>query len=611
MPSTLRRSTGSTLRRAAALFAGWSFLAGGGGCARRAGEPPAATPPRREAPAAPAALFIDATEAAGLDFVHFNGMTGKLYMPEHMGPGGALFDFDGDGDLDLYAAQGGLLGPGEDLARTLAPPPAVLGGRLYRNDLPAGSGAGRLPRFVDVTAESRVGRGEAGGPDPTGYGMGAAAADFDHDGRVDLYLTELGPNRLLRNRGDGTFEEVTGRAGVADPRWSVSASFVDVDGDGWLDLFVANYLDVRFAATKVCFSPSGKRDYCGPDAFEPVVNSLFRNRGDGTFEDVSERSGIRGFRGASLGVAAADFDADGRVDLYVANDKMPNELWLNRGDGTFENGAALAGVAVNADGEAEASMGVDAADCDGDGDEDLFLTHLTGETNTLYVQAAPGAFRDETRASGLGVPSWPFTAFGTGFFDYDLDGRLDLYAVDGWVEIPDAREDEGALFPLDQTNQLFHNLGGCRFEETTAAAGPGFARSEVSRGAAVGDLDDDGDPDLVVFNNNGPARVLLAAAAGGGRHWLGLRLFDAALRRDALGARARVRPPGAAPLWRRARSDGSYASARDPRVLFGLGDWPGPADVLVEWPGGARERFPAVPADRYSTLTRGTGEAAE
>jgi hypothetical protein len=544
--------------------------------------------------AAPSAqpLFTDATTATGLDFTHFNGMSGALYMPEMMGGGVALLDYDNDGDLDVYLVQGRMLGNLDVTRATIAPrhqPPFT--DRLYRNDWKPGG----TPRFVDVTAASGLTAG-------TGYGMGVATGDYDGDGWVDLYVTALGANRLLRNRGNGTFEDTTARAGVADPRWSVSASFFDYDRDGRLDLFVGNYVDYKVEANKTCRSPSGTRDYCGPDAYEPVVNSLFRNRGDGTFEDASVRSGIRGFKGATLGTVTADFNGDGWIDVYVANDKIANELWINQQNGTFRNQALLAGVAVNEDGRAVASMGVDAADCAAAGNEVLFMTNLTGQGSTLYVQSAPGEFADATRERKLMVPSLPYTGFGAFFFDYDLDGWLDIFVGNGLVGIPDNRAGHDPKFPLDQPNQLFRNRGACTFEEVTATAGPAFKLSEVSRGAAVGDLDNDGDPDAVIANNAGPARVLLNGTTG--RHWAGLRLIDR--KRDALGARVTVQPPQGPALRRRAHTDGSYASARDPRILLGLGAWAGPFDVTVDWPDGAREKFRGVPANRYSTLAKGT-----
>jgi hypothetical protein len=549
---------------------------------------------------------VDATAATGLDFAHFNGMSGELYMAEMMGGGGALLDYDGDGDLDVYLVQGRMLGE-RGVERALVPPrhQPPFSDRLYRNDLRPGPDGVASPHFVDVTVASGIAAGAGGGV--PGYGMGVATGDFDGDGWMDLYVLELGPNRLLRNLGNGTFQDVTARAGVADPRWSVSASFFDYDRDGHLDLFVGNYVDFRVETSKSCNSSSGTRDYCGPDAYVPQVNSLFHNRGDGTFEDASERSGIRGFKGASLGVVTADFNEDGWTDVYVANDKTPNELWLNNRNGTFRNEALIAGVAVNEDGRAVASMGVDAADCAGAGREELFMTNLTGEGSTLYVQSAPGEFQDLSRERKLTAPSLPFTGFGAFFFDYDLDGWLDLFVANGLVGFPDDRAGHDPRFPLDQTNQLFRNLGGCSFEEVTARAGPALRVSGVGRGASVGDLDNDGDPDVVVFNNSGPARVLLDVA-GAGRNWLGLRLVDRA-RQDVMGARATVHSPQGRPLRRRVHTDGSYASARDPRLLFGLGGWGGPVEVLVDWPGGGRERFPGLPVNRYTTLTKGSAPA--
>jgi hypothetical protein len=570
------------------------------GCGSPSAGPGTAAPsPAAAASSAP--LFVDATAASGLDFVHFNGMSGAMYMPEMMGGGSALLDYDHDGDLDVFVTQGRMLGAAVERA-TLPPrhqPPFA--DRLYRNDLRTGADGIAVPRFVDVTAASGLAATKS-----AGYPMGVAAGDYDGDGRTDLYVLELGANRLLRNLGNGAFQDVTARAGVADPRWSVSGSFFDYDRDGRLDLFVANYVDFRLERNKVCHSPAGTVDYCGPDAYEPLPNSLFRNRGDGTFEDVSARSGIRGFKGSSLGVITADFDANGWMDVYVANDKMANELWLNDGKGGFRNEALIAGVAVNEDGRAVASMGVDAADCAGAGREELFMTNMAGEGATLYIQSAPGVFEDRTRDRKLTVPSLPFTGFGAFFFDYDLDGWLDLFVANGLVGIPDDRTGHDPKFPLDQRNQLFHNKGGCAFEDASAAAGPALALSEVSRGASVGDLDNDGDPDIVVVNNAGPARVLLNLA-GAGRRWIGLRLVDGG--RDAIGAQATVQPPAGPALRRRVRTDGSYASARDPRLLFGLAGWTGPVDVTVDWPGGGREVFRGLPVDRYATLARGSAAA--
>ena len=565
---------------------------------------PLAGAPRAEAdePAGPrpGALFREVAASVGLDFVHFNGMTGKLYFPETMGAGAALFDYDDDGDLDVYLVQGAFLDPGATMDDALRPVAGPLRGRLYRNDLRIHPDGRRELRFTDVTEESGIRE--------AGYGMGVAAGDVDNDGWTDLYVTNLGPNRLWHNDGDGTFTDVTERAGVDDPRWSVPAVFFDYDRDGWLDLYVGNYVEFTAASHKLCRTLTGTPDYCGPATYRAETDRLFRNRGDGTFEDVSATSGIRGPSGAALGAAAADLDGDGLPDLYVANDGMPNRMWINRGDGTFEDRALFAGTAVNRDGEPEASMGVAVGDLDGDGDEDLALTHLTLETNTVYLNDGAGLFDDASAATGLGPPSVAWTGFGAAWLDFDSDGLLDLAAVDGAVRFPPdpAAARPGDDWPLGQPNQLFRNLGGGRFAEVSERAGPGFTAREVSRGLAVGDVDQDGDPDLVVTNASGPVRLLLAEAARGA-HWLGLRLVGPG-GRDALGARVAVERPGRPTLWRRADSGGSYASASDPRVLVGLGADPAVGRVVVTWPDGRREAW-QVEADRYHTLRQGGGRS--
>ncbi len=581
-------------------------------------------PPARGRPTIPGELFSEGSAATGLDFVHFNGMSGEYYLPEITGPGGALADFDNDGDLDLYLVQGRMLGP-RPIAAALFPPAhgPPLTDRLYRNDLATASDGTRRLRFTDVTAASGL-------EEATGYGMGAAAGDFDNDGRVDLYVTSLGANRLLRNQGPSgagggvAFRDVTGASGTGEERWSVSAAFLDFDRDGRLDLYVANYVDFRLLTHRSCYSDNGALDYCGPLAFEAEHDRLFRNRGDGTFEDVSASSGIRHEHGGALGVVPADFDGDGWLDLYVANDQMPNQLWINRqateGRIRFENRALLAGCSLNGEGVAEASMGVDAGDVDGDGDEDLFLAHLARQTSTLYTNDGGGLFEDSTTASGLGMPSWRFTGFGTAFFDYDNDGRLDLFVANGAVKTIEALAAAGDPYPLHQPNQIFRNLGNDadgvpRFEEVSGRAAAAFGLSEVSRGAVFGDLDNDGDTDILVINNNGPARVLINEV-GQLQPWLGLRLLGAEVERDMLGARVTVERPGRRPLVRRARTAGSFASAHDPRVLVGLGGsgpLAGPRSaprverVEVEWPSGRVEEWTDLPLGRYTSLREGTG----
>jgi enediyne biosynthesis protein E4 len=535
-------------------------------------------------------VFVDRAAAWGLDFRYQNGMTGELYFPEIMGGGAALFDFDNDGDLDVFLVQGHPLGKGG------AP---STGGRLFRNDLIAAGKENPEPRFVDVTDKSGI--------RSTGYGMGVAAGDFDNDGRVDLYLTNFGSNQLWRNKGDGTFEDVTAKAGVDDPRWSVSASFVDLDRDGWLDLYIANYVDFSVEANVRCYAASSRRDYCGPSSFQPVPDRLLRNRGNGTFEDVSVRSGIARKAGPALGVVAADLNGDGWQDLYVANDGVANFLWINQRDFTFREEALFAGAALNAAGQPEASMGVTVGDMDGDGDDDLFLTHLTGEKNTLYVNLGEGLFEDRTAAAGLAAPSLPFTAFGTLWMDYDNDGWLDLLTANGAVRLLDDKARQGDSYPFAQRAQLFRNLGSGRFAEVPGGeAGAPFRDGAVGRGIAFGDVDNDGDTDALVVNSNGPAR-LLVNQVGSRRPWLGLRLVGRPSVRDLLGARVTVFRKGDPALVRRAATDGSYASANDPRVLVGLGDASEVEKVRVDWPDGRNETFPPPSLGRYTTLVQGEG----
>jgi hypothetical protein len=544
-------------------------------------------------------LFSEKAAASGLDFVHFNGMSGELYLAEIMGAGAALFDYDNDGDLDVYLVQGGMLGPGKTLADAVFPPPPgrVLRDRLFRNDLVAGETGERKPRFTDVT--------EASGIRAEGYGMGVATGDFDNDGFTDLYITNFGVNQLLRNNGDGTFSDATEEARAGDPGWSVGAAFLDYDRDGWQDLYVGNYVRLDLARQKHCYATSSALDYCTPLVYEPYPDRLYHNRGDGSFEDVSDSAGITQAFGAALGVVAADVNGDGWPDIYVANDASPNQLWINQRNGTFRDDAMMAGAAVNVEGAAEGSMGVDAADYDADGDVDLFMTHLTGETNTLYVNDGQGWFEDRTIVMGLAGPSKSYTGFGTGWYDFDNDGWLDIFVANGAAAIK-ALSNTSDPFPLRQTNQLFMNEGGRRFREVTPEAGAVFRLAEVSRGAAFGDVDNDGDTDVLVTNNSGPVRLLLNQT-GSGASWLGLRMVDAK-HRDALGTRVELRPASDAPIWRRVHTDGSYVSASDPRVVIGLGTRRASPIVLVHWPDGQVEKWRNLPLKRYSTLRQGEGE---
>ena len=586
------------------MWAAWGLAALAAACGSPGGSTSGASADAARAPEAAGddPWFTDRAAAAGIDFVHFNGMSGEHYFNEVVGSGGALFDFDNDGDLDVLLLQGQMLGPGKTLDDALFPPPAgrPLTDRLYRNDLEIGPGGARSLRFTDVTRGSGLAAGD--------YGMGVAAGDFDNDGRTDLYRTRQGPNQLFRNNGDGTFTDVGEASGTDDPRWSVAASFVDADHDGWLDIYVGNYVEYEPGDGDTCRTATDEPSYCAPQSYPYEPDRLYLNRGDGTFADVTAEAGIDAAYGPALGVVAADLDADGRVDIYVANDGEPNQLWMNEGGGRFRDDALLAGVAVNAMGAAEASMGVDVGDVDGDGDGDLFMTHVSAETNTFYVNDGAGFFDDRSAEAGLGAPSLPYTGFGAAWFDVDNDTWLDALVVNGAVRTIEALARARDPFPLHERNQLFRNLGGGRFEDVSGRAGEALALSEVSRGAAFGDVDNDGDVDVLVTNNNGPPRLLINEV-GHRRHWLGLRLVGGpAAPRDMLGARVGVFPAGGGrPLWRRARADGSYASASDPRVLVGLGASAGVERVRVVWPSGRVEEWTAVEADGWTTLVEGTG----
>ena len=559
-------------RCGAAAFCAAAFMFSGCGTSQERVEP--------ERP-----LFREAAEEAGLRFVHQPFAAGKFHMPEIMGAGVAVLDYDGDGDLDVYFAQGM---PLEDRP---SPNPA-LGNRLFRNDLvPTGS-----LRFTDVTAESGTGK--------MMYGMGVATGDYDNDGHVDMYVTGFGPNALFHNNGNGTFTEVTAFAGVQDERWSSSAAFVDYDRDGLLDLVVLNYVDFTIRGAKQCFAPSGELDYCTPKAYQPVPWRLFHNVGGGRFADVTVASGLAKAYGPGLGVTCADFNGDGWIDLYVANDTSANLLWMNQGGGRFSEQGLLAGAAYSEDGLAKAGMGVAAGDFDNDGDEDLGVANLTREGATLFQNDGKGAFQDVSLRLGLRPATFPYTGFGMDWFDFDHDGWLDLFIANGAVTLME--ELRGTPWPFRQSNSLLRNQEGKRMADAAARAGPALAVQEVSRGAAFGDIDNDGDIDIVLTNNNGPVRLLLNEAAGN-RKWLEVMLEGTRSNRQALGARVGVRLKSGLVLWRRVHSDSSYMSASDPRVHFGLGAEASIESVTVEWPSGLREEFAGIAVGHLVRLKEGSG----
>jgi enediyne biosynthesis protein E4 len=580
---------------------------------------------RPEAPrAAPEPWFVDATDAIGLRMTHFNGMTGEFYYPEVMAPGVALFDYDNDGDLDLFVPQGKML-DGKSADQALIKPELPLRGRLFRNDLSASlAGGSKDPPLRNVGADLQVRPGEGGlhftdvtdasGISQTSYGMGAATGDINNDGCVDLYVTALGSNQLFKNNCNGTFTDVTTSSRTADPGWSVSAAFADIDRDGWLDLFVGHYVRYSVATNIRCYSITGLTDYCPPNVYRAEPSHLLRNNRNGTFADITAKAGMAAEYGAALGVSTADFNGDGWIDIHVSNDSTPNQLWINQKNGMFTNAALLGGTAVSPEGESKANMGVDTGDFDNDGDEDLFIGELLGQGAQLYVNDGTATFSDETAKAGIRAPSLAVTTFGAGWLDIDNDGWLDLVAVNGAVTHAVEALARKERFALQQPKQLFRNLGNGRFEDATSRAGDAFTTREVGRGLAFGDLDNDGDTDLVIGNDAGAVRVLLNTI-GQQKPWAGLRLVDRS-GRDALGARVTVRRDGvpqARPFIRRARADGSYASASDPRVLIGLGAAENERGVRlqadqvpveIQWPDGTKSTHRVQPG-RYTTIKQG------
>lgn len=523
--------------------------------------------------------FVEVAEQAGLDFTHINGMVGNLWLVEITGAGVAILDFDGDGRMDVWVVQGG---PISDRTGSLPVD------QLFRNV----SVDGEL-RFVNVTTKSGV--------SATGYGMGIATGDIDNDGDLDVLLTNYGANELYENLGDGRFRDVTRASGLAGDDWSVSASFADIDDDGREDLYVANYVEFNLDGHKVCHDLAARPTYCSPAVYRATSDRLYRNLGGGRFKDITVAAKIGGAYGAALGVIAEDFNGDGRMDFYVANDAMENLLWLNRGNGTFVNQALVAGVAVNGDGESEASMGIDAEDFDQDCDVDLFMTNLAAETNTLFVNDGEGWFMDRSNSTGIAASSAPFTGFGTGWFDADNDGDLDLFSANGAVTALADQLAAGSQHPLKQVNQIWLNDGRGHYREIDGGAA--FRLKEVSRGAAFGDLDNDGDVDIIVTNNQG--RVRLYRNDSPPAHWLGLQLRDGA-GGSAAGYRARLEsnPCG----YQRSATDGSYASASDPRLLFGLAGDGAARQVRVQWADASEETFGPLETDRYHRLVRGNGK---
>tara|TARA_B100000315_G_scaffold116994_1_gene107267 strand:+ start:426 stop:2240 length:1815 start_codon:yes stop_codon:yes gene_type:complete len=530
------------------------------------------------------ASFEDVTEATGLNFRHFLGDVGEYRYPEIMAGGVGLLDYDRDGDLDVFFTQGTIT------ADTATPEDFGEGGRLYRNEL---TPAGTLS-FIDVTAQAGI--------VTKGYGMGVTVGDIDNDGYPDLYVTSYDRAQLFHNQGDGTFSDVATRSGVGSLRWSTSATFVDYDLDGDLDLFVAHYVNSMWTNHETCLGPLGELDYCGPWSYESVPDRLYRNDGKEQFKDVTEAAGLGAASGPGLGVVAADFNDDGWPDIYVANDGQANHLWMNRGDGTFADEALLAGAAYNEGGEPEAGMGIAVGDVDRDGDDDLLVTHLIDETNTLYLNDGEALFQDATRVFGITFSSLGLTGFGVVLFDYDRDGWLDLYVANGAVAALPGVEDP---FPYAQRDLLLHNEEG-RFRDVTAEAGPALKERRVGRGVAAGDIDNDGDVDLLVANINGLPQLLINNSEARGK-WLRLKLVGKASNRDAIGARVGISLSGGAIHWSTVRRDGSYLASNDPRVHVGVPTNQSVERIEVRWPSGSRETWSRPESNVELVLEEGSG----
>ena len=518
--------------------------------------------------------FTDVTTAAKIRFTHHSGAAGKKYLPETIGAGGAFLDYDNDGWLDIFLVNS-TSWPGSK-----GPKPTSA---LYRNNHDG--------TFSDVTAKAGLAESL--------YGIGVAAADYDNDGWTDIYLTAWGSNRLYKNLGSGRFADVTKKAGVDDPGFSNSAAFVDYDKDGHLDLFVCNYVQWEPAKDLHCTLDGKNKSYCTPESYKGQSPSLFRNRGDGTFEDATTKAGVKNPNAKALGVSILDFDGDNWPDIFVANDTQPNNLYRNNGNGTFKDVAVTAGVAFNEAGVARAGMGVDAADYDGSGRPSLVIGNFSNEMMGLYHNEGNGLFIDEAPTSAVGKASLLTLTFACFFFDYDLDGWLDIFAANGHVA-----DDINRVQPKvthAEPPHLFRNTGKKTFEPVGERAGADFVKPMVARGAAYGDYDQDGDLDLLVTANNGPARLL----RNDGSHknkWLRVRTVGTTSNTDGVGAKVTVTLPDARKLWNVVRTGSSYASQSELTLTFGLGTQAKAAKVEVAWPSGKSSVLSDVPAGQTLTV---------
>jgi len=526
------------------------------------------------ATAAPPPVFTDVTAAAGIHFVHNSGRSGRKYLPETLGSGVAFFDFDGDGWLDALLVNG----------KDWTPRGRRSTSALYRNNHQGG--------FVDVTAGS--------GLDVELYGIGVAVGDYDNDGRDDVYVTALEGDRLFHNEGNGRFRDVTSASGIANASFGTSAAWLDYDRDGRLDLFVANYVQWTPKTDLWCSLDGVAKSYCTPESYKGTSSKLYRNLGGGRFEDVSRKARVDDPTSKSLGVTVLDYDGDGWPDLFVANDTQPNKLYRNNRDGTFAEVGTSAGVAFSEDGVARGAMGADAADYDRSGRPHLLVGNFSNQMLALYHNEGNGVFIDEAPRSTLGRASLLSLTFGVFFFDYDLDGRPDIFSANGHID-----EEIGRVQPkvqYKQTPLLFRNTGR-GFDDVSAQAGAALGRPIVARGAAFGDFDRDGDLDLLLTTNNGPA-YLLRNDGGNANNWICIRTQGVKSNRDGIGAIVRVESAGGK-QWNMVRSGSSYASQSDLALTFGLGGDRVVSSIQVEWPSGTKDRITNVPARQFLTIVEG------
>ncbi len=500
-------------------------------------------------------------------------------MPETMGSGVAFLDYDGDGWLDIFLVNSGRL-PGYQARAPIYP-------ALYRNE--------QHGTFAEVTQEAGLAQED--------YGMGVACADYDNDGDVDIYLTALGKNRLYRNEGGGRFQEVGDEAGVAHPGWSSSAAWLDYNRDGWLDLFVANYVVWSPEIDRYCGHSPAAKSYCTPEVYDGTTNILYRNRGDGTFADVTHEADIYTASSKALGVSVWDYDEDGWMDIAVAYDTEPDHLFRNNGDGTFTEMGVQAGMALDETGQPRGGMGIDSADYENSGRAGILISNFSLEALGLYTQARPMLFTDNAFQRGVGRPSLQTLGFGLFFFDFDLDGWKDIFVANGHVD--DEVERYQTNIRYAEPAHLFWNSRDGHFRDVSSDADL-LTRPLVARGAAWGDYDNDGDPDILISTNNGRAHLWQNESPRVDRHWLRITLRGTQSNRDGLGTRVLVTTDAFSQLDYR-RSGSSYLSSSDPRLLFGLGQGI-QALVEVTWPSGVTQVFRGVPADRAVLITEGEAE---